>query len=345
MYPNPENIFPSNVSVIQMSHSDFSVLEIDYDAEVAQGKHKKLYDFMYVMTNTENEVKKNCTGWGAYAKNWPLAKKGMDIMCSEMNFTGVVLGIVDSNGNSCEIPPSCQDKVFTAQYVNYFEAMNFMRQSKFLFLPQVYDASPRVAVEAMSLNVPLLMNNKIVGGWKYINEQTGEFFNDNMSDFRMSVAKLVSKLDSYAPRSYVELNYGKQKAGNKLRAFVEDNFSNRVNLPKNCQLLIPSEPTKATSPKINAHDTVGNPSKGKTSTKIKSSSPRLFTVFSTKCSPYQDWQAQTLIHNHKKQGIQGFLVRLLACDDPNYVLPKHSYEKYRVVRMPDFGLRGEDNWR
>lgn len=259
MYANPDSIFPSNIPVIQLSHSDFSVLEIDYDAEVAEGKHEKMYDFMYVMTNTEAEVKNGCTGWGAYAKNWPLAKKAMDIMCLEMNFTGVVLGIVDSNGNSCEIPPSCQDKVITTPYVNYFEGLNFMRQSKFLFLPQVYDASPRVAVEAMSLNVPLLMNNQIVGGWKYINEQTGEFFNNNMSDFRSSLAKLVSRLDSYSPRSYVEQNYGTRKAGSKLRAFVEENFSDRVSLPKNSHLLIPSEPNKMTSPKndkINTHDTV-----------------------------------------------------------------------------------------
>jgi|SaaInl74LU_5_DNA_1037368.scaffolds.fasta_scaffold03568_3 GR25 family glycosyltransferase involved in LPS biosynthesis len=248
MYASPDSIFPINVPVIQLSHSDFSVLEIDYDAEVAQGKHDKIYDFIYVMTNTEAEVEVGCTGWGAYAKNWPLAKKAMDIMCLEMNFTGVVLGIVDSNGNSCEIPPSCQDKVVTVPYVNYFEGLSIMRQSKFLLLPQVYDASPRVAVEAMSLNVPLLMNNQIVGGWKYINEQTGEFFNDNMSDFRSSLAKLVSRLDSYSPRSYVELHYGTKNAGTKLREFVEERFSDRVSLPTRSKLLIPSEPIKMTSP-------------------------------------------------------------------------------------------------
>lgn len=77
----------------------------------------------------------------------------------------------------------------------------------------------------------------------------------------------------------------------------------------------------------------------------KFSPPRLFSVFSTECSPFHDWQAQTLMYNHKKQGIQGFLVRLLACDDPSYVLPKHSHENYRTVRMSNFGLRGEDNWR
>lgn len=242
MYQSPDSIFPSNLPVLQLSHSDFSVLKIDHVHEV-----EKIFDFMYVMTNTETEVELGCTGWGAYAKNWPLAKKAMDIMCSENNFTGVVLGIVNSHGNSCELPSSCQDKVVAAPYVNYFDGLNYMRQSKFLLLPQVYDASPRVAVEAMSLNVPLLMNNQIVGGWKYINNRTGEFFNDDMSDFRSSLANLVNRLDSYSPRLYVEANYGTEIAGSKLRAFVKENFGDRISLSKRSNLLIPSEPVTMAS--------------------------------------------------------------------------------------------------
>ena len=70
MYRNPEAILSEELPVTQISHSDFSVLEIDFDAEVQAGVHDKIYDFIYVMTNTENEVKKGCTGWGAFAKNW-----------------------------------------------------------------------------------------------------------------------------------------------------------------------------------------------------------------------------------------------------------------------------------
>lgn len=65
---------------------------------------------------------------------------------------------------------------------------------------------------------------------------------------------------------------------------------------------------------------------------------RVYTVFSTGCSPSQDWQSQTLVYNHRMRGIDGDLVRLMACSDPNYVLPHHSYHKYRVVRTPDFDV-------
>ena len=69
----------------------------------------------------------------------------------------------------------------------------------------------------------------------------------------------------------------------------------------------------------------------------------VFTVLSTGCSPSQDWQSQTLMYNHRKLGIKGDLVRLMACDDPNYVLPCHSYENYRVVRTPDFDVDFPDD--
>lgn len=66
---------------------------------------------------------------------------------------------------------------------------------------------------------------------------------------------------------------------------------------------------------------------------------RIFTVFSTSCSPYQDWQSQALLYSHKRCKIEGELVRLMACGNSNYTLPKHSHERYRVIRTPDFNAR------
>jgi hypothetical protein len=66
---------------------------------------------------------------------------------------------------------------------------------------------------------------------------------------------------------------------------------------------------------------------------------RVFTVFSTSCSPFQDWQAQALLYSHKLQNIEGELVRLMACGNSNYSLPKHSHDHYRVIRTPDFNAR------
>ena len=45
-----------------------------------------------------------------------------------------------------------------------------------LFAPNLHDASPRVLAEAMCLDVPILVNRHILGGWKYVNNRTGAFF-------------------------------------------------------------------------------------------------------------------------------------------------------------------------
>ena len=47
-----------------------------------------------------------------------------------------------------------------------------------------------IATQALAHDVPLLMNKHISGGWKYINELTGEFFTD-MSDFRQQLEKIL----------------------------------------------------------------------------------------------------------------------------------------------------------
>lgn len=45
-----------------------------------------------------------------------------------------------------------------------------------LFAPNLHDASPRVLAEALCLDVPILVNRHIVGGWKYVHSETGAFF-------------------------------------------------------------------------------------------------------------------------------------------------------------------------
>lgn len=112
-------------------------------------------------------------------------------------------------------------------------------QSRFVFLPQIYDASPRVSSQALALNVPVLMNRNILGGWKYLNEKTGEFFHD-LSDFKDSLRKLMSKLDFYEPRTYIEGNYGNELAGRKFLEFVKENWGDRNLFPPDSRLLLPA---------------------------------------------------------------------------------------------------------
>jgi hypothetical protein len=103
---------------------------------------------------------------------------------------------------------------------------------KFLFVPNITDASPRVVTEAMCYNLPVFMNVDILGGWKYVVPGvTGEFFANNVQDFSQSLHNFLEGLNNkiYHPRDFFISNYGKQNSGKQLLEFVrgiygEDSF-------------------------------------------------------------------------------------------------------------------------
>merc|ERR1712061_521516 len=137
------------------------------------------------------------------------------------------------------IPESCKGLILQTPYLPQDGFFNYVTQSKFLFVPQVHDASPRVTTQALALNRPLLMNRNLIGGWKYINENTGEFFND-LSDFRQSLEKILRDIDKYKPKEWVMQNYGDMHSGRRLKAWIVENFGDRVYMPPGTTMLEPS---------------------------------------------------------------------------------------------------------
>jgi hypothetical protein len=47
--------------------------------------------------------------------------------------------------------------------------------SRVALFPNTWDPSPRMMAEAMSLDLPLLVNSDILGGWKYVCDAAGKF--------------------------------------------------------------------------------------------------------------------------------------------------------------------------
>jgi len=182
-----------------------------------------------------------CMGWSGYAKNWSFVKEALHVLCGEYNLTGVLVATCDKEcEEKCAIPESCKGKILQTTYLKQDVYFDYVKRSRFAFVPQMHDASPRVATQALILDVPLLMNKHISGGWKYINEKTGEFFHD-MSDFRKSLSRILrgaATPGNYEPRKWVLENYGNEHAGKRLLEFVQEHFSDRVHLPKNTKLLL-----------------------------------------------------------------------------------------------------------
>ncbi|CAK0911069.1 unnamed protein product [Prorocentrum cordatum] len=155
--------------------------------------------------------------------------------------TGVLVATISKDGKkACTIPPSCKGKMTQTKYITQEEYFGYLKQSRFSFLPQVYDASPRVITQALAMDVPVLMNDNIIGGWKYLNHKTGEFFHD-MSDIRGSLRRILRNADvpyHYEPRKWVRENYGNNISGRRLLHFVKQHFSDRIKLPKCTEYLV-----------------------------------------------------------------------------------------------------------
>ena len=65
------------------------------------------------------------------------------------------------------------DKIKVVGDLPWFAYLRLVESLEYLFVPNVHDASPRIITEAMSLNVPILLNRAILGGWKYLEQVRG----------------------------------------------------------------------------------------------------------------------------------------------------------------------------
>lgn len=235
MMREPEKHFPKHVKTILMSQSDFQLPDFperDYSVP-------RKYDFTY--SASDCDVESDGQGWCGWSKNWSFVKEALKVMCGEFQMTGVLVATKNkANTRAYTIPSSCKGKMIQTTYLaNQWDYFTYLKQSRFAFLPQIHDASPRVSTQALAMDVPVLMNWYIQGGWKYVNDQTGEFFHD-MSDFRESLRKILRNADipkRYEPRKWVLQNYGNEHSGKRLFDFVTEHFSHRIRLPKGTKKL------------------------------------------------------------------------------------------------------------
>jgi len=234
MFREPEKIFPKHVKLLLMSQSDFSLPD--------EGRRmEKKYDFVY--SGSDQDVHNNCVGWASFAKNWSFMLDSLKVMCGELGMTGVLVATKDKSGKkACTIPKECEGKMVQTTFLDQGKFFEYARQSRFAFFPQIHDASPRVTTQALSLNLPLLVNWHIMGGWKYVIEgETGEFFHD-MSDFRDAVKRIRSGVATgkYHPRKLIDDQYGDAHQGPRLKRWIQENFADRVKLPPGTSMLLPT---------------------------------------------------------------------------------------------------------
>jgi hypothetical protein len=210
----PANLSRSGLPLLLMAEADLKDPSIvEYNPN-----DTKDYDFIYVCLN-DGDGKKCEPGWNWYIRNWDLAKKCLEVMCKKYKLRGVIVG-----RENCEFTEYCSGIVKVFTFMEYHEFQKLMRKCRFLFVPNISDASPRVITEAICYNMPVLVNYHILGGWNnVIPGVTGEFFTDekNVSN---ALDKLLPNYKTYRPREWFQSNRGKTLSGSILADFLIENY-------------------------------------------------------------------------------------------------------------------------
>lgn len=216
---------PPNYPQILLSESDFA----KYDKHKPDNTIKKEYDFIYVCLKDNDKCE---PGWQSYNRNWELAEKCLKIMCEKYYLKGLLVGRIN-----CKLPGSCHSLMEQTDFLEYNEFISKYPKCRFVFVPNQLDASPRVMTEAICYNMPVLCNYNITGGWKYVTEKTGQFFNYDGSnsgeDFEECLKKFLQNFDTYTPRDeYLKL-HNEELEGKRLLEFCiqtigKDNLNFKV---------------------------------------------------------------------------------------------------------------------
>jgi glycosyltransferase involved in cell wall biosynthesis len=116
------------------------------------------------------------------------------------------------------------------EQTDFMEYSTFIKQfnrCKFILTASYADCSPRTLSEAMCFNLPVLVNKNILGGWEYVNDQTGTFYDpNNLETFPDTIDNFLKKLNNneYKPREWFIQNYGQYTSGKRLKKFIGEVF-------------------------------------------------------------------------------------------------------------------------
>lgn len=217
--PDPTNKPKTHIPNMLMTEADLKNPD-DYKYDPNQ---KKEYDFIYVCLKDSDTCPDD--GWQASARNWALAKKCLVIMCRDFKLKGILIG-----RQNCKITEFCNNMMTMTDLLPYHEFQNKLKSAKFIFCPNIQDASPRVLVEAMLYNMPILVNSDIIGGFhNVIPNVTGEFFNSE-NNVTEPLRKIVTAVNNgggtYKPREWYVNNRGRKHSGKALAEFLIKNYPN-----------------------------------------------------------------------------------------------------------------------
>jgi hypothetical protein len=193
------SIFPRGIKKYLFSESDFCDKLITPVCTIMNKWDREKYDFVYFTLNSREGTRSK----GIYTL--PL----LDCVAGNLNLKGLVIDY--SKRETAKHKGTIYDDALVKirkkikklknltvikGHFSADEVCAIMLSVKFIFLPSDADASPRMIVEPLVRNKPIVVSSAIYGGWKYINDRNGRFFNaptiENFMEYRYNSEQIES---------------------------------------------------------------------------------------------------------------------------------------------------------
>lgn len=197
-FRDPDRHLPPGLPRVLLSESDFCDPHlIDPRRSVRWPRPRGEWDVVYICPPRR---------FSEVTKNWPLARDCIIRLARGLRLRCLLVGRA---GRDVPDLPG----VVACEHLPWYELLANVANARMLLVPGILDASPRAVAEALCLDVPVLLNRDILGGWKYLTPFTGESFRD-ADDVVDGATRILSR--RYRPRAWFSANHGPAQAGRRL---------------------------------------------------------------------------------------------------------------------------------
>lgn len=199
-FRDPDGYLPPGTPRALISDSDFADVARLTDVARRPSKRMRSYDFVYVGA---------AEPWKREAKGERLAAACFEALAGA-GWRGAAVGAPNLEGAPAAVvlPPQPWPSLLA-----------LVASARFVLVTSGPDASPRVIAESLCLDVPVVVYQGILGGWKYVNRFTGEFF-DSADDVAAAAARCAESARS--PHGWFRTHYGPYHAGMRLASFLRE---------------------------------------------------------------------------------------------------------------------------
>jgi hypothetical protein len=203
----PDRFLPPDRPRFFISHSDF--VDADGVWELAHGVSTRQ---TAIATKRWDVICLFSGHWyDEIQKNWSLARACVETLAEEYDLSVLLL----SRRGIPDVPT--HPNVEVRPRLPWEHCLQAMARSRMTLVASGLDPSPRVITESLALDVPVLVHSQILGGWKYVQSDTGRFF-DSPADIGAAAHECLTA--DMHPRSWVVRHYGRDRAARRLAAHL-----------------------------------------------------------------------------------------------------------------------------